>query len=139
MRTSDQGGKATENAVGGVSLTDPGMPRTLCVDFDAVLHEYHGWNGPVARGNPIPGAFATLDAMRQQGYRIEVFSTRPASNIRAWLEHTGGVEHVDLIRDGKPYYLGFFDDRAHNVTPNSPNGLRWAFEDFRLSQRLLQC
>jgi len=40
--------------------------RTICVDFDGVLHDYGpaGWRGPlVIPGDPIPGAFEWLEEM----------------------------------------------------------------------------
>ena len=102
---------------------DAGKPRTVCVDFDAVLHTYTHWTGPDATGRPVDGAADGLRLLRQIGARVEIFTTRPEKNTREWLDRHGLSECVSQVRDGKPYYVAFFDDRAYNVAPNRPHGL----------------
>lgn len=102
-------------------VMDAGKEPTVCVDFDGVIHNYAGWNGPEPTGEPIPGAKEAIRSLRGRGLRVEIFSTRPRENIQTWLTRYG-IE-VDDVRDGKPYYIAFFDDRAHNVPVNRSYGL----------------
>lgn len=105
-------------------------PRVL-VDFDAVLHYYEKWDGPEAKGSPITGIDEALAVLQHLGIKPDIFTTRPAKYVDAWLRKHRLRSKFGLIIDEKPYYLAFFDDRAHNVKPNEAMGLydaitRWA-------------
>lgn len=115
---------------------DEGKPVTVCVDFDGVIHQYDNWNGPVPTGEPIPGCRLALQRLRENGATVEVFSTRPAIHIKAWLAKHGLDNLVAAVRDGKPYYVAFFDDRAHNVPTNTPGGLLDAVDHYLATQTL---
>jgi len=109
---------------------DKGKPVTVVLDFDGVIHTYEGWNGPEAKGGLIRGVHTALMKLKQSGARVEIFSTRPKENIRTFIEENGLDSLIDEIRDGKPYYVAFFDDRAHNVPCNKPWGLYESVMDF---------
>lgn len=53
-----------------------GLQRTLAVDFDGVIANYDGWNGPVVK------ALCDLSA---EGWKIVVYSTRGEDEIRGYL------------------------------------------------------
>lgn len=98
--------------------------QTVAVDFDAVLHPYKEWDGPEARGGPpIAGARKALVKLRAAGHPVLVFTSRPKTDVVAWLAAHDLLDLVDTIQDGKPLYVALFDDRAHNVEPNKPHAL----------------
>ena len=103
---------------------DAGKQPTVCLDFDGVIHDYSdGWLGPVPTGGILPGAADAMREIKRAGIRLEIFSTRPKDNIVAFLKNHAIEDLVDEVRDGKPYYIAFFDDRAYHVEPNRGNGL----------------
>lgn len=74
------------------------MSKTLCVDFDGVLHAYtSGWQGGArVTDGPVPGAMEWLYAMVGHGYDVSVFSTRSSTDegifamqsaIKHWMAH----------------------------------------------------
>ena len=53
--------------------------KTICVDFDGVIHSYNsGWQGAdVAADPPVPGAIEWLDAMLESGeFEVCIYSSR---------------------------------------------------------------
>lgn len=52
--------------------------KTLCVDFDGVIHSYRsGWQGPeVIPDDAVPGALPWLIALINKGYRVCIYSSR---------------------------------------------------------------
>lgn len=90
--------------------------RTVCLDFDGVLHSYRsGWCGiEVIPDPPIHGTKEAVARLRKS-YRIAVYSSRcckPEGRdaIAAWLAKHG-IE-VDEICEHKPPALVYIDDRA---------------------------
>lgn len=98
---------------GPVRHRAPWRPRIL-VDFDGVIHAYSkGWQDGSIYDPPVPGAFAALDAMSEAGYELIIFSTRPADQIRPWLDdHWPGLGLDLLITDRKLPAVAMIDDRA---------------------------
>jgi hypothetical protein len=95
------------------------LARTVAVDFDGVLHPYtEGWQGSVPVDEaPIAGAEAFLEGLKDDGFRVVVFSTRadhPAGldGIRRWLWKWQLECFVDDITAGKPAAVAYVDDRA---------------------------
>src|SRR5262245_22265580 len=92
------------------------LPRTVCLDFDGVLHSYRsGWRGAeIIPDPPIHGTREAIARLRQQ-YRVVVYSARCRTP-----EGRQAVEHwlarhdiqVDDICDYKPPALVYVDDRA---------------------------
>lgn len=64
----------------------------LCVDFDGVVHSYTTpYMGPtVIPDPPVPGAFAFLRALLQEGWHVYIFTTRC---------HEGGSRAIDAMRE----------------------------------------
>jgi hypothetical protein len=90
--------------------------RTVCLDFDGVVHSYRsGWRGaPVIPDPPIHGTAEAIARLRQQ-YRVVIYSARCRSAegrraIEAWLRKHQ-IE-VDEVCDHKPPALVYVDDRA---------------------------
>ena len=50
--------------------------KTICIDFDGVIASYQGWEGTDKFGDPVPGVQSALKVLRQEGYRIIIFTTR---------------------------------------------------------------
>lgn len=107
-----------------IRILDEGKPRTVLVDFDGVIHDYtRGWTGPYPEGRLLHGVDRALVNLKDAGARVEIYSTRPAARILEFLESNHVAHLVDDVRDGKPYYVAFFDDRAWHVRPSSRYGL----------------
>ena len=99
------------------------MGRTLCVDFDGVLHSYtSGWQGfGVVDDPPVPGAIEWLRALvADERFDVCVYSSRSKDigglvAMRLWLvEH--GLRPGELARiafpSQKPAAFLTIDDRA---------------------------
>lgn len=90
--------------------------RTVCLDFDGVVHSYRsGWRGAlVIPDPPIHGTEEAIARLRQQ-YRVVIYSARCRTEegrqaIEAWLRKHG-IE-VDEVCEHKPPALVYVDDRA---------------------------
>lgn len=85
------------------------MPRTVCVDFDRVIHSYvSGWQGPgVIPDPPVPGAIEWLNEIRTR-YVIVSLTTRAASPdraraVRRWLRERDHLDwEGDTVTDREP-------------------------------------
>jgi hypothetical protein len=64
------------------------MRRTICLDFDGVLHSYSsGWKGAeVVADGPVPGAQDFVRDLFAAGFSVAVFSARS--------HQTGGIEAI---------------------------------------------
>jgi hypothetical protein len=92
------------------------LSRTVCLDFDGVLHSYRsGWRGvEVIPDPPIHGTREAVARLRQQ-YRVVVYSARcrtPEGRraVEQWLARHD--IQVDEVCDYKPPALVYVDDRA---------------------------
>jgi hypothetical protein len=90
--------------------------RTVCLDFDGVLHSYRsGWCGAeIIPDPPIHGTRQAIARLREL-YRVVVHSTRCGSPegrqaVIDWLRRNGIV--VDEVCEHKPPALVYVDDRA---------------------------
>jgi hypothetical protein len=90
--------------------------KTVCLDFDGVIHSYRsGWQGESTIADPpIHGVDQAIAALRRR-YRVVVFSTRNATRegrdaVAAWLKRHQ-IE-VDEICEHKPPAHVYIDDRA---------------------------
>lgn len=83
------------------------MARTVCVDFDGVIHRYsRGWHDGTIYDEPIPGA---LDALRtlMRDYAVVIHTTRDVHQVAPWL-----VDHGFVVRvDGDPDHPEFWNAR----------------------------
>lgn len=64
--------------------------KTICIDFDGVIHDYsRGWQGVDVFDKPLQGAIEGTARLRLNGWTIIIFTTRndtPA--LRKWLEES---------------------------------------------------
>ena len=97
---------------------------TVAIDFDGVLHRYsEGWKDGQIYDDPVEGSREALQAMKDLGWKIYIFSTR--SNklyhkdqekaqdqaMKTWLEHHG-IPYDRIWNFGKPMADVYIDDRA---------------------------
>jgi len=97
---------------------------TVAIDFDGVLHRYsEGWKDGQIYDEPVEGSREALQAMKDMGWKIYIFSTR--SNklyhkdqekaqdqaMKTWLEHHE-IPYDRLWNFGKPMADVYIDDRA---------------------------
>ena len=90
--------------------------KTVCLDFDGVIHSYRsGWQGETTI--PDPPIHGVRDAIRQlrRRYRVVVNSARGATEegceaIRRWLEKHD-IEVDEVCREKPPAFV-YVDDRA---------------------------
>lgn len=83
--------------------------KTICVDFDGVIHSYaSGWSGAGVAGDPpVPGAVEFLVELVMEGYTPAIYSARSAK-----------PEGIEVMRDYvhqmlHKHYEG--DDRAIRI------------------------
>lgn len=89
--------------------------QTICVDFDGVIHAYSkGWSDGSVYDEPIPGAIDALLNLMNRGYKVVIFSARPAEMIRPWMEKhwTAPMFPIPEITNIKPAAIAYIDDRA---------------------------
>jgi ribonucleotide monophosphatase NagD (HAD superfamily) len=84
----------------------------VCVDLDGVLNAYDGWKGADYFHPPRPGAREFLARLKEQGYRVVVFTVRWKPHVEQWLERHGLSMLVDEVTDRKPAAHAYIDDRA---------------------------
>jgi selenocysteine lyase/cysteine desulfurase len=84
----------------------------VCVDLNGVLDSYEGWRGAEHWDPPAPGARAFLEALRDQGCRVVVFTTRHYLGVWRWLQEHGLAHLVHDVTNRKPAADVFVDDRA---------------------------
>src|SRR5262245_56756727 len=84
-----QGGEmGSDSSPEGTCNYHPGGNMNIALDFDGVLHDYHGWNGGKLN-DPIPGALELVNELLERGAKLWVFSTRDANQIFTWLNIHG--------------------------------------------------
>ena len=94
-------------------------PRTLCLDFDGVLHGYRNGFTPGAApdDNAVEGAVAFVRWAMQRGYKIVVQSARfdrreNFEYVRHWLmTHGFPTAFMELVSE-KPKASLYVDDRG---------------------------
>ena len=97
--------------------------KNLAIDFDGVIHEFHGWGDGTCYGDPLPGA---LDAIKllSKDHNIIIFTAkarpdRPLVNgqtgkqlVTAWLKKYDVLHYIDYVTHEKPRALCYIDDKA---------------------------
>jgi len=54
---------------------------TICVDLDGVIYEYDVWKGSYHFGNVMDGAKECLEELREDGWRIIIYTTRGLESV----------------------------------------------------------
>ena len=103
--------------------------RTIAVDFDGVVANYDGWKGPSVLGPPRPDVLEALQALRAEGWKIVIHTTRGEDEIAAYLaEH--GIPHDEINRNSdyqtrgvKPVADVYWDDRSFRYSGDARKDL----------------
>lgn len=95
--------------------------KTICFDFDGVIHSYtSGWKGV----DKIPDPPIEIEKMKKEllqlkcfGYRLVIFSSRCSDQngieaIIMWLSYWNLLDYFDDICESKPPAMVYVDDRA---------------------------
>lgn len=99
----------------------PEFKKTVCLDFDGVMHSYSsGWKGvDVIPDPPVPGTAEALEAYLDAGFEVVIYSSRSkeAAGIRAMKEYIAlefghAVERQLQFAAEKPAAWLTIDDRA---------------------------
>lgn len=98
--------------------------KTVCIDLDATLAEYDGWQGVEHIGDPIPGSQAFVAAVSEFA-DVVIFTTRMNADVNAshsisdlgqliqdWLTEHGFSAVGIWCGQGKPLAAAYVDDRA---------------------------
>ena len=96
--------------------------KTVAIDFDGVLADYSkGYQGKDVFGDPIPGADNATKVLKENGWRIIIYTTRPNTEaLRHWLKENNITydfinENPDQPEESKGCKLiadVYIDDRA---------------------------
>lgn len=96
--------------------------KTIAIDFDGVLADYiKGYQGKDVFGAPIPGADNATKVLKENGWRIIIYTTRPNTEaLRHWLKENNITydyinENPDQPEESKGCKLIadiYLDDRA---------------------------
>lgn len=96
------------------------------VDLDGTLAEYHGWEGALVIGPPIPKMVEFVKDLVSKGKTVKIFTARIdepkrwdiEATIDAWCqEHFGRVFEITNVKD--KYCETIYDDRAVQVRRNT--------------------
>lgn len=85
--------------------------KRVCVDFDGVLNEYKGYNGPAKLYEPKKGVKEFLKKLSEQ-YNVVVFTARPLEQVVDWLVKYGLLGFIHKVTDVKEPAMVYLDDRA---------------------------
>lgn len=102
--------------------------QTILLDFDGVLHNYTGWEGPEKLNSPIEKARAACFALEKK-YRLVVFTTRPSEYVIPWLRKWSFPE-MKVTNIKEPAFL-IIDDRAITFNGNWSDELLKQIDDFK--------
>jgi hypothetical protein len=98
--------------------TESGSQLTIAVDFDGVISEYDGWTASTPIGPPRSDVTEALRLLRQEGWKIVVYSCRGAQEIGPYLEQNA-VPFDEInppprnpTKGTKPRATVYWDDRA---------------------------
>lgn len=93
----------------------------ICIDFDGVIHSYSsGWKGAdVIPDPPVPGAIAFITMCLDNGFSVNVFSSRSHQDnaipaMKSWFIRHAGTALTERLHfpTYKPPALITIDDRG---------------------------
>lgn len=105
-------------------VIDPSLDdkKSICIDFDGVIHEYNSWNNGQLNPKAVEGAKEAIDHLKDK-YKIIIFTTRackkyninPTSKylvekIKIWLKDHD-IYYDDITSD-KIGAIAYIDDKA---------------------------
>lgn len=96
--------------------------KTIAIDFDGVLHDYsQGFQGKDVFGDMVHGADTATKVLKENGWTIIVYTTRPATEaMKKWLKDKGiSYDYINENPDQPEESKGakliadvYLDDRA---------------------------
>jgi adenylylsulfate kinase len=92
--------------------------RTIAVDFDGVIANYDGYKGPGVLGDPRPDVRQALRLLKDEGWKVIIYTTRGEQEIAAYLaKHGIPYDEFNCNSDyrtqgPKPVADVYWDDRA---------------------------
>lgn len=94
--------------VKNVKQDDGGSEKTICIDFGGTIcdDEKHGDSGEP--GAMVPGADNATSVLKENGWRIVIFTLMDVDKVRHWLDENN-VKYDDVVTGAKPsaqIYLG---------------------------------
>jgi hydroxymethylpyrimidine pyrophosphatase-like HAD family hydrolase len=98
---------------------------TIAVDFDGVIADYDGWEGQGSLGQPRKDVLEALTQLREEGWKIVVYSCRAATDIDAYLVANGvpfdeiNANSSRATKGPKPSASVYWDDRAVRYSGNA--------------------
>jgi hypothetical protein len=102
---------------------------TLAVDFDGVIANYDGWTAGGTLGAPRSDVVQALRVLREEGWKIIVYSCRAEAEIIPYLIENN-VPHDEVngnseYRTGgaKPVANVYWDDRAYRYSGDASKDL----------------
>jgi hypothetical protein len=112
-------------------LFEMGYKRTICVDFDGVIHHYrNGWNGGDIYDEPVPGAFEWLaELVNHPEMEVAIYSSRSKTGagieaMEEWFLRRGLPQEVFdklIFPNHKPAAWLTIDDRCFQFRGVYPN------------------
>lgn len=105
--------------------------KTAVFDFDGVIATYDGFKGFDVLGEPIEDMIQAMRDLKERGYYLVVFTTRPATQTLVdWLKRNK-VPYDDINRNtknplltsNKPIADVYIDDRAVRYSGQSKDAL----------------
>lgn len=72
--------------------------RTICIDFDGVLHDYsEGFKGKDVFGDMLPNADKGTQLLKKKGWTIIIYTTRPkTAKLEKWLkDHKIAYDYIN--------------------------------------------
>lgn len=98
--------------------------QTLAIDFDGTLCRKQGFGDGTIYEEPNKGAKEVLDKMKEEGYKIVIYSTRLNPKFDRYTEQLEEVANwlekysipFDEITPFKPRAIAYIDDRAVRFT-----------------------
>jgi len=109
--------------------------RTIAFDFDGVLATYAEGQYPEI-GEPIEGMAKLTNDLKDQGWKIIIFTCRAAKEVRQWLKDNGYAfdkinKNIDDKGNSPKVYAEIYvDDRAINFGGDAEK-LREQIKDFK--------
>ncbi len=105
------------------------IKKTICIDFDGVVHSYTSpWVGPeIIEDAPVAGAFEFISECLRVGLEVAIFSSRSRTQqgraaMQQWLTRNGfGLTHHLLFPEHKPAAVIYIDDRGFHFTGKFPS------------------
>lgn len=87
--------------------------RTLCVDFDGVIHAYSkGWQGGELYDGLTPNAAASLRQLSKHFKLVCCTARHNLDDVRVYLRDHGILGLFEDVTNRKPMAAAYIDDRA---------------------------